>query len=533
MNIKDCVRLATRLINIVFWMVLAYLAGDVGMGFYYIGFIIIETMFVVFEGGLVQAIARMVTVRRSKGLHYNSSLVFRYGIFYTLIMGIFFGFIIWTFSSNIYSKAVGYLLPESVFGVMGVYFAIHMLKGCLRGYYYGKNNIVICLIAEVVQSVIMLILCPILVIRLYRYGMNISGLLKNPLYANIGGAIGAVMAQCIGVMAGILVLVIGDRVAGNVYRNEYNSVKGVDNGRNITITFLKVSLTYIGEHLVPVLTIACLLLMYVKRAAQSGLEIREAFVRIGVFADKYLLILGFFIAIFMEYIDRENKKVRSDVGREEHKNARTRSIYLLKNTVLLLLPIMLMLMIMAEPFINIFFSGRTSLGIKILRQGGIALLLQGLIYMSKSVLSSIKYSRYSVIASVSGFAVTVISAAAMIGSDCEISALVVSYVIGLIVEVSVNLFAFYRLIGFDPVDLGIRIGKIVVAGAVFAGMIAILDHFIVMNIVFLVIALLISYAAYIVTLVAIKGVTVRDINSLNGTIIYFPLAFLSNFFINR
>ncbi|MBR5361621.1 MAG: hypothetical protein IK123_12095, partial [Lachnospiraceae bacterium] len=65
------------------------------------------------------------------------------------------------------------------------------------------------------------------------------------------------------------------------------------------------------------------------------------------------------------------------------------------------------------------------------------------------------------------------------------------------------------------------------------GMIAILDHFIVMNIVFLVIALLISYAAYIVTLVAIKGVTVRDINSLNGTIIYFPLAFLSNFFINR
>ena len=106
MNIKDHVRLLTRLLHIIFWMILAYLAGDVGMGFYYIGFIITETLFVIFEGGLVQAVARMVTIRRSKGLHYNSGLVFRYGVLYSLLIGIAFGFIIWSFSSRIYGKAI-------------------------------------------------------------------------------------------------------------------------------------------------------------------------------------------------------------------------------------------------------------------------------------------------------------------------------------------------------------------------------------------------------------------------------------------
>ena len=533
MNIKDHVRLLTRLLHIIFWMILAYLAGDVGMGFYYIGFIITETLFVIFEGGLVQAVARMVAIRRSKGLHYNSGLVFRYGVLYSLLIGIAFGFIIWSFSSRIYGKAIGYLLPESVFAVMGIYFAIHMLKGCLRGYYYGKNNVMICLIAEVVQCVVMLALCPVLVIRLYRYGMNISGLLKNPLYANIGGAIGAVTAQCIGVVAAILVLIIGDRIAGNVFRNEYNSVKGVDNGRNITLTFLKVSLTYIGEHLLPVLTIISLLIMYVKKGSQSGTEIKEIFVRIGVFAGKYLLILGAILAVFMEFADREIKKIRTDVGREEHKNARTRSVYLLRNTIMLLLPVMFVLIITADPLIKIFFAGRTSLGIKLIRQGGIAILLHGIIYMSKGVLNAIKFGRYSLVAAVSGYVVTMIAAAAMIGSDSDISAIVIAYVVGLIVETAVSLFAFYRLIGFDPIDLAIRIGKIAVSGAVFAGMIAILDHFIVMNVIFFAIALIISYAAYIVTLIVVKGVTVRDINSLNGTLIYYPLAFLGNMFMNR
>ena len=533
MNIKDLVRLLTRLLNIAFWMILAYLAGDVGMGFYYLGFILAEVLIVIFSGGLKQSIAKMVAVRRAKGLHYNSKLIFRYGVLYSLIIGLTLGFVMWTFSGKIYLKAVGYILPESVFAVIGVYFAIHMLSGCLQGYYQGRGNTVICIVAELAKVVIALILCPVLVIRMYKYGMNISGLLKNPLYANIGGAIGAVMAQCIGGLLCIIILIVGDRIAGTVDRNEYNSVKGVDNGRNITLSFIKGCLQYIAEHIAPVLTIAGLLLIYIRSASANNTDIKEAFAGIGVFADKYLIIIGLIIAIFIEFVDRECKKIRVDVSHEEHKNVRQRATYLLKNTVILLLPATLILIISSAAVVNILFGGRVTLGAEMLKKGGIVLLLAGISYMCKNVFNSIRISRYSILGSVSGMIVTLLCAGAMIGKGDDPTGLVIAYVIGYMVEALILLIVFYRMIGFDLIDIGIRMGKIVVSAGIFAGMLAILDHFIVMNILFIIIAILISYAAYSVSLVVLKAVGSRDINSLKGTLIYYPLVFVGNFFVNR
>ena len=129
--------------------------------------------------------------------------------------------------------------------------------------------------------------------------------------------------------------------------------------------------------------------------------------------------------------------------------------------------------------------------------------------------------------------VTLLCAGAMIGKGDDPTGLVIAYVIGYMVEALVLLIVFYRMIGFDLIDIGIRMGKIVVSAGIFAGMLAILDHFIVMNILFIIIAILISYAAYSVTLVVLKAVGSRDINSLKGSLIYYPLVFVGNFFVNR
>ncbi len=533
MNIKDYVRLTIRILNIIFWMILAYLAGDVGMGFYYLGFIIFEVLIIVFGNGLKQSVARMVAVRRSKGLHYNSKLVFRYGILYSLISGVGIGLILWNFSGNIYRKGIGYMLPESVFGVLGAFFVVHMIRGVLEGYYQGRGNTMICIVAELAQSIIQLILCPILVIRMYKHGMNISGLLKNTLYANIGGAIGAVYSQCIAGIVCILILVIGDRIAGTVDRKEYNSVKGVDNARNITISFVKMSLVYIGEHLIPILKVAAIIIIYVRSAYAKDADIKTVFDSVGVFADKYLIVIGLFMAFFMEFIDKECKKIRQDASHDEHKNVRTRATYLLKNTILILLPISMILVVLSKPIIAIFFGGKITLGITMLRSGGIVLILAGICYMCKSVFSSIKVGRYSVIGGICGLASTIICAGALSGMGADPDSMAIAFVIGYLIETAVLLIIFYRMMEFDAIDMGIRVGKICVGAGIFTGLIAILDHFIIMNIAFLIIAVAIAYAAYIVTLAVIKGVTARDINSLKGTLIYYPLVFVGNLFANR
>ncbi len=533
MNIKEYVRLSVRILNIIFWMILAYLAGDVGMGFYYLGFIIFEVLVILFGSGLKQSVARMVAVRRSKGLHYNSKLVFRYGILYSLVFGVGIGFIIWNLSGNIYSKGVGYIIPESVFGVLGAYYAIHLVRGVLQGYYQGRGNTLICIVAELSQSIVQVILCPILVIHMYKHGMKISGLLKNSLYANIGGAIGAVYAQCIAGILCILILVIGDRIAGTVDRNEYNSVKGVDNAKNITISFIKMGLVYIGEHIFPVIKIAAIILIYVRSAYSKGADVKTVFESVGVFADKFIIVIGLFMALFIEFIDRECKKIRSDAMHDEHKNVRTRATYLLRNSILILLPISMILIVLAKPITGIFFGGRISLGVTMLRNGGIVLFLCGLCYMCKSVFSSVKVGRYSIIGGVCGFAATLIGAGALSGMGAQAESMAIAFVIGYLIETAVMLIIYYRMMEFDAVDMGIRTGKICIGVGVLTGLIAIMDHFIILNIIFLPVTIVIAYGAYIITLAVIKGITVRDINSLKGTLIYYPLVFVGNLFVNR
>lgn len=533
MNVKDIVRLSTRILNLIFWMILAYLTGDLGMGFYYIAFIVFELLIIIFAGGIKQSVARMVAVRKSKGLHYNSKLIFRYGIFYSLITGALIGFALWSLSGTLYRHILGYILPESVLSVLSVYFVIHSLRGCLQGYYQGIGDTLICIVAEVVQAVAQIVLCPILVIRMYGYGMKVSGLLKNPMYANINGTIGAVMAQCIAGIICILVLVIGDRIAGKVFRQEYNSVKGVDNRRNITLSFIKSSALYIVEKITPILTIVVILTIFVKKAYANDVDIKELFTGIGVFAGKYLIVLGFVLAFFFEYSDRECKKIRADFGREENKTVRARISYLIKNSALILIPLSLLVIILAKPIVMIFFDGKMSLGVTLLRQGGIVVLFAGICHMCKSALSAVKLTKFSYLGNLIGFAVAVLTAVGVSGNGSDITMLVLSYTTGYFAEAVFLLFILYMMRFYDPMDIGIRCAKILAAATVFAGVLAILDHFIVMNALFLVLTILIAYGAYVVTLAVIKGITLRDINSLKGTLIYYPIVFVGRIFVDR
>ena len=127
MNIKEIVRVITRVCNLIFWMITLYLAGDLGMGLYYIGFVLYEVLMIIFGGGIRQAVARMVTVRNYKGLHDNSKLIFRYGLLYSLLIGAVIGFILWSLSGTILSLMIGYTIPQSVLSILGIYYIFNII----------------------------------------------------------------------------------------------------------------------------------------------------------------------------------------------------------------------------------------------------------------------------------------------------------------------------------------------------------------------------------------------------------------------
>ncbi len=534
MNVKDIARMGTRIFNIAFWLILAYLAGDVGMGFYFTAFVVFYLLSSVMTEGTKQAVARMVTVRRSKGLHHNSRLVFKYAFLLSLLYGGLCAFVLWFFSGSFFESLIGYRLPESVLAVFGLYFVIYNVKSVIYGYFMGKGDTLVCIAAELIRCLILVSLGPVLIIRMYGYGIKVSALLGNPLYANLNGAIGAVITQAIGAVVCIIVIIIGDRIAGMVDREVYNSVKGVDNGRSITLSLIKADALYlVSKGLFSVVLFAACVI-YLRFAHATGTDVKEAFLMLGAFAGKFLPIIGFVMIFYTEYNERECKKIRQDVSSEEHKTANLRIEYLIKNTIYMLLPIALFVIIMAGPIAAILYSGRISYGAVLIRRGGILILFIGLSVMCKGILTSIRINLLSFAGPLLGLIVVLGSLIVMCASgNADALNIVNALILGYLTDSLISFLIVCRYVGPDLIDIGFKCGKIAAGALIYAGIIAILDNFIVMNIIYVIIALIIAYGGYIVTIAVLKGIDRRDINSLKGTLMYYPTFFIGGIFANR
>ncbi len=531
MNVREYARIATRILNLIFWMIIGYLAGDLGFGFYFISFMVFYLAASLLTGGIKIAVAKMVEVRRQKGLYHNCKLVFRYGLLYCLVSGLLVCTGLWLFSGTILNILIGYRLPESVLSIFGIYFFVNSIKSCIMGYFQGKGDVYVCIVGEIIGCIVMVALAPVFITRMYLYGMKVATLLKQPMYANINGVIGAILAQCIAGTVCILAVLIGDRIAGTVGRNMYDSVKGLDNIRSIYLNFFKINGMYIIDKIFPLLSIAGVTFIYIRNAYSMSFEEREVFIRLGVWGGKYLIVMAFLMIFFIEYVDRECKSIRIDISRDELKNVYTRTVYLIKNSFFILVPVALFVIIMAKPIVTIFFDGRMSLGITLLRAGGIIFLFFGLTHMCKGILNAHKMTLYSVAGSVLGLAVTIAFAFATKGTEADPLSLIYALLAGYLVQAVAMLAVVYLHSKPDIIDIGYKLAKIFIGSALFSGVLAVMDNFLIMNPIFLIITIAVSYGVYYVTIAVLKGLTKRDINSLKGTIAYYPAYFIGSFFV--
>ena len=136
MKIKDYARIASRILKLIFWMIVGYLAGDLGFGFYFVSFMVFYLAMTVMGGGIKIAVAKMVEVRRQKELYQNCKLVFKYGLLYSFVSGLILMGIFWFFSGRILETLTGYRLPESVLSVFGLFYFVFSLKSFKNCFFF-------------------------------------------------------------------------------------------------------------------------------------------------------------------------------------------------------------------------------------------------------------------------------------------------------------------------------------------------------------------------------------------------------------
>ena len=519
-----------RIIFLVFLLVAGYLTGDTGTGLLLAGFSVFSLIFVLLFGGVEDTVYKMVTVRKNKGFDSQAAKIFHFGLSYALVLGALAAVIIWFGSLKLSELVFGYPIMQSILGFFGILFLLLGLYSVLRGYTKARGYEGILFITDIVESII-LIVGGVFITRFFSaYGTKVAAVLKDDIYTNLNGTIGVMITLCISVFVSSLIMLVVILL--------YAGGRIVDTGRAVNVkknfkrSFIKTCVLSRAENIFTVLAYFVAILMYVRKSHSLDLNAAPVFAEVGLVIYKLFVFVFVIIVPYMAYSNREKRKVKNDVAKEEHKTVRMRSLYYIKNTMFMILPATATMITLAKPIVGVFCSGLMNEGVVILRKGGILILLIALSICFKNILKGVGQELLFYAGQGISFVTMLVFLYSSLNVNTDISYVVLALVIYYLALDVITGFLAIRMVGLNIYDLGIRVGKPIGAVLLLVLIEAMIDKFMILSWPLFILTVAVGYVVYFVACGFLGCITIKDVNSLKGTITYYP-AFITERFLGK
>lgn len=519
-----------RIIFLIFLLVAGYLTGDTGTGLLLAGFSVFSLIFVLLFGGIEDTVYKMVTVRKNKGFDNQAAKIFHFGLSYALVLGALVAVIMWFGSLKLSELVFGYPIMQSILGFFGILFLLLGLYSVLRGYTKACGYEGILFITDIVESII-LIVGGVFITRFFSaYGTKVAAVLKDDIYTNLNGTIGVMITLCISVFVSSLIMLVVILL--------YAGGRIVDTGRAVNVkknfkrSFIKTCVLSRAENIFTVLAYFVAILMYVRKSHSLDLNAAPVFAEVGLVIYKLFVFVFVIIVPYMAYSNREKRKVKNDVAKEEHKTVRMRSLYYIKNTMFMILPATATMITLAKPIVGVFCSGLMNEGVVILRKGGILILLIALSICFKNILKGVGQELLFYAGQGISFVTMLVFLYSSLNVNTDISYVVLALVIYYLALDVITGFLAIRMVGLNIYDLGIRVGKPIGAVLLLVLIEAMIDKFMILSWPLFILTVAVGYVVYFVACGFLGCITIKDVNSLKGTITYYP-AFITERFLGK
>lgn len=519
-----------RIIFLIFLLVAGYLTGETGTGLLLAGFSVFSLIFVLLFGGIEDTVYKMVTVRKNKGFDSQAAKIFHFGLSYALVLGALVAVIMWFGSLKLSELVFGYPIMQSILGFFGILFLLLGLYSVLRGYTKACGYEGILFITDIVESII-LIVGGVFITRFFSaYGTKVAAVLKDDIYTNLNGTIGVMITLCISVFVSSLIMLVVILL--------YAGGRIVDTGRAVNVkknfkrSFIKTCVLSRAENIFTVLAYFVAILMYVRKSHSLDLNAAPVFAEVGLVIYKLFVFVFVIIVPYMAYSNREKRKVKNDVAKEEHKTVRMRSLYYIKNTMFMILPATATMITLAKPIVGVFCSGLMNEGVVILRKGGILILLIALSICFKNILKGVGQELLFYAGQGISFVTMLVFLYSSLNVNTDISYVVLALVIYYLALDVITGFLAIRTVGLNIYDLGIRVGKPIGAVLLLVLIEAMIDKFMILSWPLFILTVAVGYVVYFVACGFLGCITIKDVNSLKGTITYYP-AFITERFLGK
>lgn len=526
MNTKMSIDSITKIVNIIFFIILQNFILDGAMGFFALPILLYYFVYTVFFNSMQKGIAKMVSIRNSKGINGNSKRIVKPALGYVLLLGVIIIALTYLVLRSGAVSLFKVTYPVPIIMILCIMLILNGIIDVLCGYHSGNGNNGVIMIVSILKMILP-ILFSLFMIRIFKgYGNKIAALLKINIVVDAYMAMGVVFVYASA--AFVICLVLG---VLTLYTRKYTkvekTVRGIDSRRSVVGGFASINIRVMMEQFFMVLSLSFVAVAYIQSVIKTDLPIENAYCNIGILFTRILLPVYFVLILFGEYVGKEKHKLHIDYRKDEMKTMVVRTQYMIKNTFFMLIPPTMILVFLSETVAKVIFKGQSVLATTYLKTGGSLLIFAGLAFVLCSIIGA--YDKEKTVWLIQGIAFVSQLLFVLAGfgkNDGDSMLILYSFYLYFGIQICLLFVLLYSIARVDLLDILLKLGKYGVAGIVMMVLFIILDKFVTMNLLFLFLSVFLGYLLYYLTLIALHGISKKDEAALKRTLNYYPVHFL-------
>lgn len=519
--------IVSRVIGLVYRIPLNNILGEYGMDYYSCAYEIYSMMLLISSYSLPMAVSKMVSARMAKGERKNAYRVFHGALLIAVVTGLA-GCLFVFFGAEFLTELMQ--TPMAVFAlrVLAPTIFIVALLGVVRGFFQGLGTMVPSAISQILEQIINAVVSVVAAYLLFGYGTRVMLVLGSDshydaAYSAAGGTLGTGLGALTALIFCVLVF--------SAYRRKLKRSNERDNQPYEAERFLVVVRILIFT-IIPVLLSTTLynLVSIVDQGLFKNICVAMGYTADqisswwGIYSGYYKVLINVPISIASALATSAVPAVSAAFARKETAMVRRKISQALRFVMVIAMPCTAGMIVLANPIIQLLFSGASPLAGRLMAAGGISIIFYSISTLSNAILQGIDRMRIPIRNALIALVVNVAAMAfSLYAFRANIYAMIIGNIVFSLVMCILNGWSVKKYSGFQ---VNIRktfvkpaVSSVIMGACVYGayhGIYRVFSH----NSVCTVAAIFVGIVVYAVVLLLTKGLTEEELKSFpKGTLI--------------
>ncbi len=532
-SILAAASIASRLIGLVYRVVVTNILGDIGNDYYSCAFSVYSIMLTISSFSLPLAVSKIVSARIVKREYKNVSKILKAGLLFGFLSGAVVACICFFGADFITAEVMNTPMSALALRILAPTLVIVAVMGVLRGFFQGLGTMIPTATSQIIEQIINACGSIVFAITFAGYGFEIGSAINDAEnYKAAYGAAGSTLGTSIGALAGLLFLVlvlvsylpklqkgaVRDRTP---YRDteHYGSIL-----RLLVMTIIPVLLSTTVYQLSDFLDQS----IYKKIMALLSVPAVETSIKWGIYSGRCLVLIGIPITIANSVSASVIPSLTAAIADDNHSLVKHKINSAIRFVMIVAFPCAVGMGVLSSPILELLYHDSRELPATLVTIASVSIVFYSLSTLTNGILQGI--DRLMTPVRNASLALVLHIVALVFGMfflDLNIYSVVISNIVFPLAVTLLNAHSIKSHIGYRQEYFRTFIlpaASSVIMGLVVFGLYTLIFNFSDNNALATLVSILFGAIVYFIVLIKMKGLSPKEISSLPKGHVFLAIA---------